>query len=115
MQNEDDVNLIIIDPKQVELTEYKSKGKAIYIANNFEHYILEVLKPIIENRLNEDYLREKGYAESSIAIYSRRIKNFFKNGYSVDDLIGKLIDLIGMYSNGGSKFDPNDHGNTSNA
>ena len=63
----------------------------------------------------EDYLREKGYAESSIAIYSRRIKNFFKNGYSVDDLIGKLIDLIGMYSNGGSKFDPKDHANTSNA
>ena len=29
MQNEDDVNLIIIDPKQVELTEYKSKGKKI--------------------------------------------------------------------------------------
>ena len=55
MQKEDDVNLVIIDPKQVELTEYRKKGKAIYIANNFEVYILDILKPVIENRLNEEY------------------------------------------------------------
>ena len=78
MQNEDDVNLIIIDPKQVELTEYKSNGKAIYIANNFEHYILEVLKPIIENRLNEDYPKAVVVVDEFAELtYNRKIIDFF--------------------------------------
>lgn len=63
----------------------------------------------------EDYLRKQGYAESSTTMYSRRIKRLFKEGYSVDDLIGSLDKLINDYSNGGSKFDPKDHNNTSSA
>lgn len=78
MQKEDDVNLIIIDPKYVELTEYKSKGKTIYIANNFEHYILEVLKPIIENRLNEDYPKAVVVVDEFAELtYNRKIIDFF--------------------------------------
>ena len=71
-----------------------------------------------QNKFIEDYkeyLREQGYAESSINMYSRRIKKFFKEGFSVNDLIGSLNNLIGMYSNGGSKFDPKDNNNTSSA
>lgn len=55
MLSEDDVHLVIVDPKQVELFEYKNKEKVIYIAENFEHMVLEVLKPIIENRMVEEY------------------------------------------------------------
>ena len=104
--------------------ELKDNGRRISAIKQYQKFILmnnvEERKMFNESQVEllekyEDYLIEKGYAESSIAIYSRRIKKFFKNGYSVDDLIGKLIDLIGMYSNGGSKFDPKDHANTSNA
>lgn len=48
-------------------------------------------------------------------MYSRRIKKFFKNSYSVEELIKCLNNLISMYSNGGTHFNTKDYGNTSNA
>ena len=79
MKKEDDVNLVIIDPKQVELNEYKSNGKVIYIANNYEHYILELLKPKIENRLNE-YCQKVVIIVDEFAelTYNKNIVDFFK-------------------------------------
>ena len=78
MQKQDDVTLVIIDPKQVELTEYRKKGKAIYIANNFEEYILDILKPLIENRLKEEYPKSvivvDEFAELS---FNKKIVDFF--------------------------------------
>ena len=71
-----------------------------------------------QNKLLEDYgkyLEEQGYAESSIKIYTNRIKRFFKNGFSVDDLIGSIKMQIQNYANGGIKYDPKDHANTYNA
>ena len=78
MQKEDDVNLVIIDPKQVELFEYKSKGKAIYIAENYEHLILDVLKPIIENRLKEEYPKAVIVVDEFAELtYNKDILEFF--------------------------------------
>jgi DNA segregation ATPase FtsK/SpoIIIE-like protein len=78
MQKEDDVNLVIIDPKQVELFEYKSKGKAIYIAENYEHLILDVLKPIIENRLKEEYPKAVVVVDEFAELtYNKDILEFF--------------------------------------
>ena len=63
----------------------------------------------------EKYLKEQGYATSSINIYKGRIIRFFKEHYSVNDLIVPLATLIQDYSRSGSKYNPKDHYNTVNA
>jgi Tfp pilus assembly pilus retraction ATPase PilT len=78
MQKEDDVTLVIIDPKQVELTEYRKKGKAIYIANNFDEYILDILKPVIENRLKEEVPKSVIVVDEFAGLsFNKRIVDFF--------------------------------------
>lgn len=104
--------------------ELKDNGRRISTIKQYKNYLetidIDEIKMFDASQMElikgyRDYLRDEGYAESSIKMYSRRIKNFFKNGYSVNDLIGSLNNLIVMYSNGGTHFDPKEHGTTSNA
>ena len=59
-----------------------------------------------------DFLREEGYPETTVRFYGGRLRRFLKNGYSEDDLLGSVDQLIRQYSKGGVYYDPKDHGNT---
>jgi hypothetical protein len=59
-----------------------------------------------------DFLREEGYPESTVRMYSCRLRRFLNNGYSEADLLGSVDQLIRQYSKGGVYHDSKDHGNT---
>ena len=58
------------------------------------------------------FLREEGYPETTVRLYSGRLRRFLNNGYSEADLLGSVDQLICQYSKGGVYYDPKDHGNT---
>ena len=59
-----------------------------------------------------DFLREEGYPENTVRMYSSRLRRFLNNGYSEADLLGSVDQLIRQYSKGGVCHDSKDHGNT---
>ena len=60
----------------------------------------------------EDFLREEGYPENTVRMYSCRLRRFLNNGYSEANLLGSVDQLIRQYSKGGEYYNPKDHGNT---
>lgn len=58
------------------------------------------------------YLLEIGVPKSSVSTYTSRIRRFFREGFSENDLLGAVEQLIAQYSRGGAKYSPSDHGNT---
>ena len=63
-------------------------------------------------RLFGEYLETCELSRTSISIYSRVIKQFFENGYSIGDIEGAIDNLIKNHSKGGSEYNQKDHGNT---
>lgn len=63
----------------------------------------------------EKYLRDKKYPEASIKIYSRKIQNLLDKGWSEEDLIRGVFNIIPSFRKGGQHFDAKDHGNTAAA
>lgn len=59
-----------------------------------------------------DYLRGLGRSEGTIRTYCRKLQKFLDQGYSENDLLGGVDQLILSYSKGGNYYDPNDSGNT---
>ena len=62
-----------------------------------------------------DFLKKEGLSETTIRIYSGRLRRLLDNGYSEADLIGAVDQLIHQYSKDGVCYDPKDHGNTAAA
>lgn len=60
----------------------------------------------------EYYLREKCLKEGSIKKYIRIILSYLEDGYTYNDLLGMIIDIVYSCFNGQQCFDPKDHGNT---
>ena len=53
--DQNNVSLVLIEPKTNELEEYTKKSKCIYINDDYENQILNILKPMIEERLGQDF------------------------------------------------------------
>lgn len=49
-----EVDILIIDPKQVEFWDYANKERVTLIANNFKEYIIKDMKELMDARLNHN-------------------------------------------------------------
>ena len=73
--------LIIVDPKMVEFTEYEEKDNVIYVAKDFHEYILNKIKPLIDERITEEESNLKIYIfvdEFAEIKYNKETLDYFK-------------------------------------
>ena len=78
---EEDNLLIIVDPKCVEFNDYKDKDNVIYVAKDFNEYILNKIKPLIDERITEEESNLKIYIfvdEFAEIKYNVETYNYFK-------------------------------------
>ena len=54
IKNDENILLIIVDPKEVEFFKYRNDEKVFYIANDYPNVIMNDLKPMINNKAENE-------------------------------------------------------------